>query len=353
MKRSAVCLAAALLALALTVQGGEKVWPNGTPTIFVGFGAGGGTDTAVRPVIVEMEKYLGETINVVNMPGASSAVAAEHVMSQKNDGYSMLSTGTGIFGGYLVQGTGPNSYPWKWTSWFPLQGPGALLVNPAKSGINTMDEAIARLKAGTASVGMAGFGNGPHVLMGTIANLAGIKSEDVNYVTFDGDGGVAVAVYAGEVELGIITFSAGIEHARAGNVKALFVNQTEPMKLTDSITIPPIAQVFPAGKDLPMLAEAWGILIRRDAPKRIIDKLEEAFRHAVKQKSVLDYAESKKLNVAALSGEAADKMLDYQFSAYGWAMYEPGRADHTDPAAAGMVKPDKWNWEAEKKKYGY
>ena len=103
---------------------------------------------------------------------------------------------------------------------------------------------------------------------------------------------------------------------------------------------------------MPMLAEAWGVLAPRDAPKRIIDKLEEAFRYAIKQPRLIDYAKSKEQNVVGLSGEAADKMLDYQFSAYAWAMYQPSRSDHTNPAGK-LVKPSDWKWEVEKKKYGY
>jgi tripartite-type tricarboxylate transporter receptor subunit TctC len=186
--------------------------------------------------------------------------------------------------------------------------------------------------------------------METIASLAGIK--DVNYVTFDGDSAVAAGVLAGDLELGIITFSSGIDHAKTGKLKALFVNQTTPLKLTDSIVVPPITQVFPPAKDMPMLAEAWGVLIPADAPKRIIDKLEEAFRHALKQPRLIDYAKSKEQNVVGLSGEDAAKMLDYQFSAYAYAMYQPSRPEHVNPAGK-LVKPSEWNWEVEKKKYGY
>jgi tripartite-type tricarboxylate transporter receptor subunit TctC len=350
MKRVVFIMAAAFLTLALAAQGGERLWPRGTPTVYVGFGAGGGTDTAVRPLIAKMQEYLNETINVVNMPGASSAVAAEHVVNLSNDGYNMFATGTGCYGGFLVQSTAPNSYPWKWTGWYPIQGPAALLTNPAKSGINTLDEAIAKLKDGSVSVCMSGFGNGPHVLMETFAGLAGIT--DINYVTFDGDGNVAVGVFAGEVELGIITFSSGIDHARAGNVKVLFLNQTEPLPLTDTITAPPITQVFPAGSNMPMLSEAWPVLIRRDAPATIIAKLEEAFRWAVKQPDFLEFATSRGANVVALSGEEADKLADYQFSAYAWTQWA-GRPDQTDPASIGLVKPSDWNWNVEKKKYGY
>ena len=67
------------------------------PTVYVGYGAGGGTDTAVRPVVAAMAAYMGETINCVNMEGANSSVACDYVLGQPHDGTSMFATGTGGF----------------------------------------------------------------------------------------------------------------------------------------------------------------------------------------------------------------------------------------------------------------
>jgi tripartite-type tricarboxylate transporter receptor subunit TctC len=353
MKRFALVTILALAAVSLiatAAPAADKLWPKGAPTVFVGFGAGGGTDTSVRPLIVEMQKNIGETINVVNMPGAASAVAAEHVMGLPNDGYSMFATGTGCYGGFLVQDTAPNALPWKWTGFYPFQGPAAMLVNPAKSGINTLDEAIARLKAGKASVGVAGFGNGPHVLMEAFAALADVKN--VNYVTFDGDSNVTVGVVAGDVEIGIITFAAGIEFAKKGDVKVLFLNQDTPLDLGNGTVCPPITSVFPKGKNLPLLSESWPVLIRRDAPKAIIDRLEQAFREAVKQPAIIDYAKKGGMKVVALSGEEAAKLADYQFTAYAWILWRSGLAKE-DPAKSGLIPLEQWSWDKVKSKYGY
>ena len=124
----------------------EKLWPKSVPVVTVGFGAGGGTDTAVRPVIAKIEEYLGETINVVNMEGASSAVAAEHVLSLPADGYNMFATGSGPLSGFRVMGT--SNTTWRdWVSWHAFSG-GALLVRN-DSTIDTFDEAIRVLKKKT------------------------------------------------------------------------------------------------------------------------------------------------------------------------------------------------------------
>ncbi|MCC8189129.1 MAG: hypothetical protein LIP77_00650 [Planctomycetes bacterium] len=242
--------------LACSSFAGEKVWPKGTPTVFVGFGAGGGTDTAIRPLIVKMQEHIGETINVVNMPGASSAVAAAHVMNQPNDGYSIFGTGTGCYAGFVVNETAPEAAPWAWEFFLPFQGPAAMVVNPEKSGINSVEDAIKALKDGTASVGLSGFGAGIHIIAEAFADIADVGN--VNYVTFDSCRSTTVGVMAGEVEIGFITFSAGIDFAKSGDVTVLFLNQATPMQLSDTVTAPSIVDAFPAGKDLAHAGRSLG-----------------------------------------------------------------------------------------------
>lgn len=350
MKRFALYLAAAALAFSVTTQAGEKLWPKGTPTVYVGFGAGGGTDTAVRPLIIKMQEFLGETINVVNMPGAVSAVAAEHVMALPNDGHSMFATGSGCLGGFQINETAPNGVPWSWTGFHSVQGPAAILVNPAKSGINTFDDFIERLKKGDINIGVSGMGAGVHVLSASIGQLSGIN--DINFVTFDSCRATAVGVIAGEVEVGVISFSAGIDFAANGDVTVLALNQATPMTLDNGKVLPSIVEVFPAGKDLPRLAETWPLLIRRDAPAAIRAKLEEAFRYAVQQDAIKDFAKQNGMQVVALSGEEADKFLDYQYCAYTWVIHNADLGE-LDPRDFDIPTAEEWNWDTRKKLYGY
>ena len=97
------------------------VFPS-TPTVYIGYGAGGGTDTAVRPVVAEMAKYLGETINCVNMAGANSAVACDYVLKQPHDGTSMFATGTGGFSSYPIYAYSKSSWQ-DWISFHPYSKP--------------------------------------------------------------------------------------------------------------------------------------------------------------------------------------------------------------------------------------
>jgi tripartite-type tricarboxylate transporter receptor subunit TctC len=350
-KKSGFFVVAVLLVLSLASGAPAAVWEKGTPTVFVGFGAGGGTDTAVRPLIVLMEKHLGETINVVNMPGAASAVAAEHVMGLPKDGYSMFATGSGCFGGFLITDTSTQGVPWNWWGFHHIQGPAALVVNPEKSGIHTVEDAVKALKEERASVGISSLGAGIHGFVEAFAKVAGVDKK-INYVTSGGDGKTCVAVMAGEIEIGSISFSAGIDYVRSGQLKVLFLNRSEELKLSDSLTIPPIVSLGAAYKDIPNLAETWPVMIPRDAPKAIVDKLQEAFIWACQQPEMKEFAEKMGYQVITRYGEEADKVLDYQYAAYAWVLYDAGMAE-TSPEKFGIPRPENWDWNKEKAKYGY
>ncbi len=344
-----VSMVAIALVIVFVVAGGAvasgKVWEKGTPTVIVGFGAGGGTDTSVRPVVALMSKYLNETINVANMPGAASAVAAEHVLGLPADGYTMFATGSGCFGGFKVKETSNSGWE-EWTSWHPFQGPAAILV-AANGELKTFQDVIDALKAGKINMGASGFGNGPHVIMQAIAEVAGIK--EINYVTFDGDRSIATAVLAGEIEAGIVTFSSAIDMAQAGTIKAVVVMTREPMKITDTIVIDPIVKVLPGSEKIPDLGETWPICVRRDAPQEIKDKITEAFLWAIKQPEIEEYTKKKGLNIVGLTGEDADRFISLQISGYAWVLHNSGMTEKS-PEVFGIPKLADWNWETEKKK---
>ncbi|MDR3265368.1 MAG: hypothetical protein LBT15_05085 [Synergistaceae bacterium] len=356
MKRYGFLVAAAmLLAFVLLGSGSafaaDKVWSKGTPTVYVGFGAGGGTDTAVRPLIVLMEKHLGETINVANMPGAASALAAEDVQGRAHDGYSLFATGSGCFGGFLITDTSKLGVPWNWWGFHHIQGPAAFVVNPEKSGINTVEDAIKSLKEGKANVGVSSLGAGIHAFVEAFAQAAGIGTK-INYVTSGGDGQTCVAVMAGEVEIGSISFSAGVDYARSGKLKVLFLNRAEPLKLSDTLTLPAITELGEKYGSIPNLAETWPVMIPRDAPKEIVAKLTEAFLWACQQHEMKEFAEKMGYQVITRHGEEADRVLDYQYAAYAWVMFDAGLAE-TSPEKFGIPRPEDWSWDKEKAKYGY
>ena len=74
-------------------QGEISGYPQRPIKLYVGFQPGGGTDLTARAVASLAREYLGQPVIVVNMPGASSTLAAKKVAAAKPDGYSLLVAG--------------------------------------------------------------------------------------------------------------------------------------------------------------------------------------------------------------------------------------------------------------------
>lgn len=323
---------------------GEELWPRTQPVVTVGFGAGGGTDTAVRPIIAEMEEFLGTTINVVNMEGASSAVAARHVLNSPADGYSMFATGSGPFSIFRVMGTADTNWE-DWASFHPFSGPAVLLVRP-DSDVENFEDAINSIANDDINMGISGFGVGPHVLIEAILGVAGVDSP--NYVTGGSCRKAAVALISGDVDMAVATFSAAVDFVKAGELKALAVTTAEEYNL-DDVVVPSITEVLDGSENIPMLSETWPILIRRDVPQKYIDALTEAFEYAIEQPNIVEYADSQALDIVGYHGEEADRFLSLQESGYSWTVYNADLASKS-PEEFGISKLQEWDWETEKQK---
>jgi tripartite-type tricarboxylate transporter receptor subunit TctC len=90
----AVLLAAALPALA---QGDTAAnYPNKPIRIVIPFGAGGGNDLFARLVGQKFSELIGQTVVIENKPGAGGRIAAEYVMNQPHDGYTLFVGASGV-----------------------------------------------------------------------------------------------------------------------------------------------------------------------------------------------------------------------------------------------------------------
>ena len=82
---AAACAAALLL---LNATPASAAYPERMLTMIVPTAAGGGNDVLARIVGQKMGELLGQTVVVVNKPGAQGAIASEYVARQAPDGYT-------------------------------------------------------------------------------------------------------------------------------------------------------------------------------------------------------------------------------------------------------------------------
>lgn len=319
---------------------GEKLWPDGTPTVYVGYAAGGGTDTAVRPVVAAMAEYLGENINCTNMEGANSSVACDYVLKEAHNGYSMFATGTGGFSSFSVYKYSASNWQ-DWISFHAYSGAAIVFVNK-DSGLTTIKEVMDFLGQGN-KMGVAALGNGPHTQFEAICAATGTKSPE--YSLFGTDGDVATAVIAGDVKAAVVSMSAVVDYIDAKQVVPIVVTSKDAYEFKNAgITTPSITTEMEGTENIPNLNETWPIMIPRDTPQNIVDALTEAFNYALTTDKVKEFAASKGFTMQGLTGEEADKFMSYSISAYAWTIYNAGLADG-NPADAGIPTLEEYDWE--------
>lgn len=86
--------AGALVVTPLAAGAAMADWPTRPLTMVIGFAPGGSTDIQGRVLANVMEEYLGQPVNVVNQPGAGSAVAFTNLANNTDEGYTFLFGGT-------------------------------------------------------------------------------------------------------------------------------------------------------------------------------------------------------------------------------------------------------------------
>lgn len=334
------------MVLLLTGSAISAEWPTRPPVVTIGYSAGGGTDTAIRPVVALMEKYLGVPINVVNMPGAASAVAANHVLNAKQDGYTILGTASGPFSGFRVL----DRVDTDWTDWYsfhPFVGPAALITRP-NSGLKDFDDVIEYIAEKAADFGMSGFGTGPHVLAEQVFALAD-REVKPNYVTYNSCHDVAIGVISGEIEFGMVTFGSVLDFARSGHIDPLFIISEEDFQLDSGKVVPSVLKFRPEATHLPQLSESWPIMLSKDVPVEVYDKVMEAFKWAMNHPNIKEFAENQVFKIVGYYGEAGDRFLSLSEAGYAWALYNAGIAQ-ISPEKFGIPTVEEWDWEIEKQK---
>src|SRR5690625_3265109 len=71
-------------------------WPSKPIELVVAFAPGGNTDMIARILSEQLSQELGQTVLVVNKPGATGLIGTKYVVDSKPDGYTYLVNVTGL-----------------------------------------------------------------------------------------------------------------------------------------------------------------------------------------------------------------------------------------------------------------
>jgi len=309
-------------------------YPERPITVIVGFNPGGPTDVVARGIIPVLQEKIGAGIGVVNMAGAASSVAANYVLSQANDGYTLF-YGSEIMSIWQTMGI-TDLAPTK--DFIPIiltsRATPALAV-PPNSKFKTAEEFFkyAEENPGKLKIGTAGPGTVPHHSGLLLEKVLGYE---FTYVPFQGGAPAIAAVMGGHVDATIEMLHGKIENYRAGKLRILttFTNES----LEGLAEIPPLGKIQPELTKYLPYGPYFGLFAEKGTPDEIIVFLRAKMEEAIADQRWIDYCNRLFLTKINYSGDEAEQFLKDWASRATWLLYDAGAAKHS-PSDFGIERP--------------
>lgn len=199
-------------------------YPSKPVTVVSPYGPGGAADLAARTLAATADKFLGQSIAVVNRTGGSGVVGSVGVVKAKPDGYTLLLSRVGTQAAIPALN---KKTPYKWDEYTFLGllelNPFALTVN-ADSPYKTFADLEKAIKGGAKlSYSTTGVGSLQHLGVVVLLDQMGIKTEQLKHVPYQGGGKAGAAVVGGHVDIFFQNLSGVIGHINGGKLRALAV----------------------------------------------------------------------------------------------------------------------------------
>ncbi|MEO7129184.1 MAG: tripartite tricarboxylate transporter substrate binding protein [Rhodoferax sp.] len=333
-RRTFVQSTVAAAAVAVACPALAQEWrPTRPINLIVPWAAGGSTDQITRITAAELEKILGQTIVIVNQPGASGAIGTRSALTAAKDGYTWTAGAAQDLGTYQTLGSLDVGIK-DWYLFLNVANIYVLSVNPDRPW-KTAKEFLDAMKArpGEISVATAGVTSAGHAAMDRIINATGVKYKEVAY---DGGNPAVLSTVAGETDA---TTQLAVEQAdmiRGKRLRPLATVGDKALTLDGYGVIPPLSETVP-GLRAPL--NYFGIFIPKGVPENVIKTLEKIWADKMPNDAALKkYATTRGAIYDPLYGEAAQKAVFPAIQLNAWNIYNRGMAK-VSPDTVGIPKP--------------
>jgi tripartite-type tricarboxylate transporter receptor subunit TctC len=250
----------------------------GRPVRFVvGFGAGGPTDVIARIVAQDMTASTGQPFIVDNRPGANAIIATEFVARSAPDGNTMLFSSLSLLVNAILPGGNVKYDPFK--DFAPISNAAVLpmvVVTSPQTGINTVQDLIARAKAkpGEVSYGTSGHAGSTHLAGAMLENFTSTKMINV---PFKGNGPALAEVMAGRVTFMFYPAVGIADQVAQKRLKVLAVGTAQPW--SDFPGVPTLEEMGLRGFDA---TAPWvGLLAPAGTPPAIVNRMSAEMRKSL------------------------------------------------------------------------
>jgi putative tricarboxylic transport membrane protein len=205
-------------------------------TLIAPAAAGGGWDTFMRESQNSMrENELATNIQVLNVPGAAGTIGLTRLAQLDGRGDVAMVGGTGLVAG--VEQTGSTVKMSDVTPIARVVEEYDVVVVPADSPYETLEQLITAWKADPAEVAFTGGGSFDQLVMAQLAKAAGITPGDVTYIPKSGGGEVAQALVTGTADAATSGLPDVRDQIEGGRLRALGIAAEQPVEGVDIPTL--------------------------------------------------------------------------------------------------------------------
>lgn len=265
--------------IAMLATAAYAEYPERAVNMVIPYGAGGATDISARTIAEPLGAAVGKPLVMANVTGAGGATGSVTAANAKGDGYTMLFARVGSHSvNPAMKATLPYTLDdFRFVTVYEIN-PVACAVTPA-SGITSMDELIAKVKAGGVSYSSSGVGSLLHLAGAMVLKEFGIDNplEAVVHIPQKGGGAAATAVLNGTVTFICTNSSALSSFVANKQLVPLMVTTAEPVVGFDAPTANELGK-----PRLNQLVGWTGIAGPDDLPDDIADKWGEWMAEATK-----------------------------------------------------------------------
>jgi tripartite-type tricarboxylate transporter receptor subunit TctC len=279
-------------------------FPEKPITVICPWTAGGGTDVLLRALSKSAEKFLGQTITVLNQTGGAGAIGHNAIRAARPDGYTV-----GMITFELNSLPPQGLVPFTWKDFDPMMrinsDPAALTVRadaPYSTVRGFMD--YAKAHPGEITIGNSAPGSVWHIAAGLAAEKTGVN---VKHVPFDGAQPAVTALVGGHIKAVAVSVAEVRGQAQAGNLKILGVMSSERDKI-----FPGVPTFREQGVDVQFYT--WrGLALPKGVPPAVKAKIADAYKKAFDSKEFQEFAAKASLNLAYQNNADFTKFLEQNY----------------------------------------
>lgn len=271
--RKLAALTAALLVSAAPALHAQDNFPDRPIRLFVTFGPGSGPDTLARTIAPRIAEALGQNVVIENRPAGGGNVAAQQLLAEKRDGYTLLLATDSLFtmNPHLLPKTSFDLEK-DFTLVAPVAEGSVFMVANPSLGVSTARELVALVKANPGKYTYFAPTGTPHHLLGE--RFTAMNGLDWVRVSYRDPQQALTEMLSGLVPVGFASYPQVAGSVNAGKLRPLGISTSS--RLDSHATIPALTEIFPGLEE-----SSWfSVFAAAGTPKAALDKLGAAVAKA-------------------------------------------------------------------------